>query len=679
MGVSHRIIWNRRCLVKARLNWYCREHLAARDQSSRKAFLKKEDLAAEGKRCRFCKATSGLTMVRGKAACAAHEEQARLGSFWSKAPLAFVPALSMRQYLEDHAVLIHARLANTEWPAILRGNGQLEVAYDFEFESHKLLSEAGISELGFATVADGGAQSAAWAISGTSGWDHYVVGLHPDLTACKREIHRHLGNDLALLKTHLAVKTHKAAAESLANALKDINTNEANLAFWASAPSVAKAASALDAANPPVDCAVPVSEVPSAGDRPSAVNQDGQAVRIASSPPGVVKEEWETALGLFLARVAAAATNAATIAVAVGVMFFVGWAMKLLVFGQLTPEFATAVVSRAERAPLAARGAPPPCICKRLTPKFASSPCVLPHCKPRNPYAKDPIKGVLDEAQWIELVNTFITRDEQADATPSTQLWCQHGRPLSNLYAAACGNMLSKQFRMVLSSNDGPDGFKDGKRFHVFFFEAVGGPAYRDDAKCVRDTAKTFKAMRLAIQTMQKHLLSLGASAETVKRCEAHSCVVHETTMRGYTMYAARDGLFVADKVWEMDLPKRASDLPALGHETVKCLLLNVKSRIVGAQRYFAAECSKARGGGGDGWSRSQAANGVGGDEPSPRPNQKAPKELDSYLWRLAFLTKGLVAGDKEAVAKGELLRRQDLFGVLVEKVEAVVKALSSP
>ncbi|KAJ3134014.1 hypothetical protein HDU90_005362 [Geranomyces variabilis] len=65
--------------------------------------------------------------------------------------------------------------------------------------------------------------------------------------------------------------------------------------------------------------------------------------------------------------------------------------------------------------------------------------------------------------------------------------------------------------------------------------------------------------------------------------------------MRGYTMYAARDGLFVADKMSEMDLPKPASDLPALGHEIVKCLLLNVKSRIVGPQRYFAAECSKAR------------------------------------------------------------------------------------
>ncbi|KAJ3164200.1 hypothetical protein HDU88_005512 [Geranomyces variabilis] len=358
------------------------------------------------------------------------------------------------------------------------------------------------------------------------------------------------------------------------------------------------------------------------------------------------------------------------------------------------------------------------------------------------PYARDPIKGVLDEAQWIELINAFITRDEEADDTPLAQLWCQHGRPLSNHYAAACGSMLTKQFRMVLSSNDGPDGCKvfsdagsdasnevrtyvqaawkalerairkqllvlaaisetiyrsdlldilfaqmfdeeaeealtytkgetgnecrrlqneaflepnemrgaggwkhdgvvdihqDGKRFHVFFFEAVGGPAYRDDAKCVRDTAKTFKAMRLAIQTMQKHLLSLGASEETLKRCEAHGCVVHETTMRGYTMYAARDGLFVADKVWEMDLPKRASDFAGVGP----------RDREVPAPQRQVAHCwcaaifccrmqQGARGGGGDGRSRSQAANGVGGDDPSTQPKQKAPKELDSYLWRLA-------------------------------------------
>ncbi|KAI8588139.1 hypothetical protein BDZ88DRAFT_440157 [Geranomyces variabilis] len=97
----------------------------------------------------------------------------------------------------------------------------------------------------------------------------------------------------------------------------------------------------------------------------------------ASSPPGAMNEEWETALERFLKHAAAAATNLATIAIAgereggqgsgegegPGADIFVVWAVVLLFSGHLTPEFPTAVVSRAERAPLAARRVPPSCTC----------------------------------------------------------------------------------------------------------------------------------------------------------------------------------------------------------------------------------------------------------------------------------------------------------------------------
>ncbi|KAJ3163489.1 hypothetical protein HDU86_000068 [Geranomyces michiganensis] len=72
---------------------------------------------------------------------------------------------------------------------------------------------------------------------------------------------------------------------------------------------------------------------------------------------------------------------------------------------------------------------------------------------------------------------------------------------------------------------------------------------------------------------------------------------------------------------------------------------------------------------------RCSAAGDVQGAQSATVAGKQGLRGLEG---RLALLEKGLVAGDKQNVAKGELMRRQDLFGALVGEVEGVAKALSS-
>ncbi|KAJ3181507.1 DEAH-box RNA helicase prp16 [Geranomyces variabilis] len=53
----------------------------------------------------------------------------------------------------------------------------------------------------------------AWAINGVGGWDSYVVRANRDLAGDSRAVHRHLGDDLALLQDHLVAASHKATAK----------------------------------------------------------------------------------------------------------------------------------------------------------------------------------------------------------------------------------------------------------------------------------------------------------------------------------------------------------------------------------------------------------------------------------------------------------------------------------
>ncbi|KAJ3155937.1 hypothetical protein HDU89_005500 [Geranomyces variabilis] len=72
---------------------------------------------------------------------------------------------------------------------------------------------------------------------------------------------------------------------------------------------------------------------------------------------------------------------------------------------------------------------------------------------------------------------------------------------------------------------------------------------------------------------------------------------------------------------------------------------------------------------------RCSAAGDVQGAQSAAVAGKQGLRALEG---RLALLEKGLVASDKQVVAKGELMRRQDLFGALVGEVEGVAKALSS-
>ncbi|KAI8921865.1 Phox homologous domain-containing protein [Powellomyces hirtus] len=70
---------------------------------------------------------------------------------------------------------------------------------------------------------------------------------------------------------------------------------------------------------------------------------------------------------------------------------------------------------------------------------------------------------------------------------------------------------------------------------------------------------------------------------------------------------------------------------------------------------------------------RCNAAGDVQGAQSAAVAGKQGLRALEG---RLAGLEKGL--GDDRQVAKGELMRRQDLFGALVGEVEGVAKALSS-